>query len=148
MGQTFSFLIEHGAIQKKSAQDDPATGAIGLTLRGGSAAGEVGDYNKGARFEFGCYEGRATYWIYDGSADRDTGIPVSDAGLSVSFTLVTLDTYDLEVTALADKKTATLKGRKLGGEAGAKIESFCVFDRDGERFDAYFNGFQVAGEID
>ena len=146
VGQTFSFLFEHGKIQKKFDRDDPATGAIGITLRAANAAGAVGDYNKGARFEFGCYEGRQTYQIYDGGSERDSGVALTDAGLSISFTLVTADTYDLEITTLADKKTTTLKARKLGGKGGAGIESFCIFDRDGEKADAYFNGFQVTGE--
>ena len=147
-GQTFSFLLKHGAFEKKFAQDDPAKGSIGLTLRSGNASDSVADYNKEARFEFGCYEGAATYRIYDGGAEHDTAIALSDGGLSVSLTLVTADTYDLEVTTLADKKTTVFPGRKLGGTAGGKIESFCAFDRDGEKFDAYFNGFQITGEIE
>lgn len=146
VGQTFSFLIEHAGIVKKFEQDDPATGSIGIVLRAGNAKDSVEDYNKGARFEFGCYEGKGTYQIYDGEPAGDTAIPLTDAGLSVSFTLVTPDTYDLEITTLSDKKTTTLKGRKLGGEAGTKVGSVCIFDRDGEKSDAFFNGFQITGE--
>ncbi len=145
VGHTFSFLLKHGTIEKKYGQDDPGTGGIGLTLRSGSAAESVGDYNRGARFEFGSYEGRDTYQIYDGDTSRDSGIRLSEVGVSVSLTLVTPDTYDLEVTTLGDKKTTTLKGCKLGGEKGAALESFCVFNRDGEKSDAFFNGFQVLG---
>lgn len=148
VGQTFSFLLEHGAFEKKSAHDDPAKGAIGITLRSGNASENAADYNKGARFEFGCYEGSATYRIFDGGTEHDTGVALSNGGLSISLTLVTADTYDLEITKLADMKTTTLPGRKLGGTAGGKIESFCVFDRDGEKSDAYFNGFQITGEIE
>lgn len=147
VGQTFSFLIEHGsAFTKKFNEDDPGTGSIGLTLRTGDAAGSVDDYNHGARFEFGAYEGKATYQIYDGGTESDTGIPLATGGLSVSFTLTAPDSYELEVTTLADHKTTTLKDRHLGGEAGGLIESFCIFDRDGEKYDAYFNGFQVLGD--
>lgn len=145
VGQTFSFLLKHGTIEKKHASDDPGTGAIGLTLRSGHAAESIGDYNRGARFEFGSHEGRETYQIYDGDTSRDSGIRLSEAGVSVSLTLVTPDTYDLEVTTLGDKKTSVLKGCKLGGEKGAALESFCVFNRDGEKADAFFNGFQVTG---
>jgi hypothetical protein len=146
VGQTFSFLMENGTIAKKFDRDDPGTGAIGLTLRTGQAAGNVDDYNRGARFEFGAYEGTATYQIFDGEAEHDSGIPLTNGGLSISVTLITADTYDLEVANLADGKITTLKGRKLGGTAGAALESFCIFDRDGESSDAFFNGFQISGE--
>ena len=145
IGQTFSFLINHGTIAKKFDKDDPATGSIGITLRTGNAAGNAGDYNKQARFEFGCYEGARNYQIYDGDSAHDTGVPLTDGGLSVSLTLLTADTYDIEITSLADKKTTKLSARKLGGTAGGKIESLCIFNRDGERADAFFNGFQVTG---
>ncbi len=144
VGQTFSLLMEHGpSFTKRFAEDDPATGSIGFTLRTGQAAGSVEDYNHGARFEFGAYEGQANYQIYDGTAEQDSGIPLQTGGLSVSFTLVTADTYELEVTTLADHKTTTLKDRHLGGDPGAALESFCIFNRDGEKSDAYFNGFQI-----
>jgi hypothetical protein len=146
VGQTLSFLIEHGTIGRKFDKDDPGGGAIGVTLRSGNEAGGIGDYNKRTRFEFGCFEGQGTYRVYDGSPDRDTRIALTDGGLSVSVTLVTIDTYDLEVTTLADRKTNTFTGRRLGGESGGAIESFCIFNRDGEKSDAFFNGFQISGE--
>ena len=146
-GQTFSFLMKHGPFEKKSDADDTASASIGLTLRNGNASGGIDDYNKGVRFEFGCYVDQKNYQIYDGGSEHDTGIPLTDAGLSVSLTMVTADTYDLEITTLADKKTITLEGRKLGGDAGGKIESFCIFDRNGEKNDGFFNGFQVLGEV-
>ena len=113
VGATFSFLLEHDGIARKSARDDPAAGAIGLALRTGTAADDIAAYHHGARLEFGCYEGRATYQLYDGETEHDTGIPLTAGGLSISITLVTADTYDLEVTALAGMKTTTLRGRKL-----------------------------------
>lgn len=148
VGQTFSFLMKHSVIEKKFAVDDPATGSIGITLRSGDASENVDDYHKAARFELGCYEGSATYRIYDGGTEQDTGIALTAGGLSVSLTLTGADTYDLEITTLVDKKTTVLTGRKLGGTAGEKIASFCVFNRDGEKSDAFFNGFQITGEIE
>lgn len=143
-GTSFSFLFKHGEIVKKFDTDDPAPGSSGVTLRTSNANGSASDYNKGARFEFGIYEGQGNYQIYDGEKKQDTGIPTSDGGLSVTFTLVTTDTYDLEITKLDGKKTITLKGRKLGGAAGGALESFCIFNRDGEKNDVFFNGFQVS----
>ena len=145
-GQTFSFLLQHGTIARKVERDDPGTGAIGLTLRAGRAAEAVDNYNEGARFEIGTYEGKANYQIFAGEAATDSGVPLTEGGISISLTLVSADTYDLEITTLADKKTTTLKGRKLGGTAGTSLESFCIFNRDGEKSDAFFNGFQISGE--
>jgi len=146
VGQTFSFLMKSGDFVKKFATDDPGAGSVGITLRTGNESASVDDYNKEARFEFGSYAGKPNYQIYDGETTQDSGIPVSDGGVTVSVTLATADTYDLEVTTLADKKKTTLKGRKLGGQAGGAIGSFCIFDRNGEKNDAFFNGFQVTGK--
>ncbi len=143
-GQTFSFLIENGEFKQKF-DGDPGGGSGGITLRPGNACESVEDYNKAARFEFGAYADQKNYQIYDGESDHDTGVPLTDAGLSVSVTLVTADTCDVEITALADKKKTTLKGRKLGGEAGSPIESFCIFNRNSEQNDVFFNGFQILG---
>lgn len=143
-GMSFSFLFKHGEIVKKFDHDDPAPGSAGVVLRTGNTNGSADDYNKGSRVEFGMYEGQGNYQIFDGEKKQDTGIPTSDGGLSVTITLVTADTYDLEVTKLDGKKTITIKGRKLGGTAGAAIESFCIFNRDGEKNDIFFNGFQVS----
>lgn len=144
VGQTFSFLIENGVFKQKF-EGDPGGGSVGITLRSGTAAENVEDYNKGARFEFGAYADKQTYQIYDGESEHDTAVPLTDAGLSVSVTLVTADTCDVEITTLADKKKTTLKGRKLGGEAASSIGSFCIFDRNSEQNDVFFNGFQVLG---
>lgn len=143
-GMSFSFLFKHGEIVKKYDNDDPAPGSAGVVLRTGNANASPDEYNRAARFEFGMYEGQGNYQIFDGEKKQDTGIPTSDGGLSVTFTLVTADTYDLEVTKLDGKKTITIKGRKLGGAAGAPIESFAIFNRDGEKNDTFFNGFQVS----
>ena len=44
---------------------------------------------------------------------------------------------------LGSKQMVHLAGRHLAGTAGAPIASFCLFDRNGETNDAYFNGFQI-----
>jgi len=142
-GDTFSFLFEHSAIVKKFETDDAGTGSIGLTLRAGNDSSSADSYNTGARFEFGFYESLANYFVYDGEENHDTGVAWTDGGISVTVTLTSPDTYDLEIVTLEDKQTHSLKGRKLGGGAGERIESLCVFDRDGEKADAFFNGFQV-----
>lgn len=103
------------------------------------------DYKSGARVEFSAVAGKKNYQAVDGGSDADTGVPVTDSGVSVSITLTDADTYDLEITTLGDKKTTTLKGRKLAGSSGGSIESFCITNRNGEKSDGFFNGFQIIG---
>ena len=142
VGDAFSFQMLNGLIEQKGASDNPAAGAIGLTLRNGNAAGAPDDYNKGARFEIINLKGEVNYQVYDGEASHDTGVVYSDQGIAVTVTLTGADTYDLEITRLADKKVTKLSGRKLGGSGN--IESFCIFDRNGEKADGFFNNFQVS----
>lgn len=142
-GDSFSFTVEHGELIKKGDYDEPGGSSIGLTLRSGTQVTNVDDYNKGARFEFGIYKDKPNYQIFDGDSNTDSGIPFTDGGLKITFKLVSADSYDLEVTSLKENKTVTLTGRKLGGTQGAALDNFCIFDRNGEKFDAYFNSFSV-----
>lgn len=144
VGDSFSFTMENGPIEKKFAKDDPTPGSIGLVLRTGNANSSVADYNKDAVFEFGYYQGKDTYQIYDGSENPDTGVAFVDSGVAVTVTVTGSDTYDLEIQTLADKKITKLPGRKL--KSGGSIQSFAVFDRNGEKHDAFFNQFQVIRE--
>lgn len=143
VGQSFSFMMEHGEIVKKFDTDATGSGSLGLTLRATTTAGNTGDYNNGVRFEIGYYQDAKGYVLYDNDGMKKLDIPFTDAGLAFTFTLATADTYNLEITTLADHKTTKLTGRKLGGTAGAPLTSFCVFDRNGETNDVYFNGFQI-----
>ena len=140
-GSAFSFQMLNLAIEQKGPKDDPGAGSVGLTLRNGNAADSPDDYNKGSRFELVNLKGQANYQVYDGEATHDTGVAFSDQGITVTVTLTGADTYDLEITRLADKKSTKLSGRKFGG-SGA-IESFCIFDRNGEKADGFFNNFQL-----
>ena len=141
-GDTFSFQMMNGLIEQKGTADSPAAGSIGLTLRNGNAADSPDDYNKGARFEIINLKGLPNYQVYDGETTHDTGVVYSDQGITVTVTLTGADTYDLEITRLADKATTKLKGRKLGGSGS--IGSLCIFDRNGEKADGFFNHFTVS----
>ena len=145
-GDSFSFMMENGKIEKKFETDDPGTGSIGLTLRTSNASDSPADYNKDSVFEFGFYEGKDNYQIYDGTgADKtDSGVPFTDSGVIVTVTITGADTYDLEIQTAADKKLTKLPGRKLSS-AGA-ITSLAIFNLDGEKTDAFFNSLQVARE--
>ncbi len=143
-GDAFSFMIENGEFEKKFGSDDQTPGSIGLVLRSGTANSSVADYNKDAVFEFGYYQGKPNYQIYDGSgADKtDSGVPFTDSGVAVTVTITGSDTYDLEIQTMNDKKVTKLPGRKFSSNAGS-TQSFAIFDRNGEKYDAFFNQFQV-----
>jgi hypothetical protein len=143
-GDSFSFMMETGAFDKKFATDDPTPGSIGIVLRSSNANSSVADYNKDAVFEFGSYNGKSNYQIYDGSDNSDSGVAFTDAGVSVTVTLKGGDSYDLEIQTMSDKKVTKLPGRKL--KSAAPIQSFALFDRNGEKSDAFFNQFQIARE--
>lgn len=117
-------------------------GSIGLTLRNGRKGDGPGDYNAGARFELTAIEGKANYEIYDGSQPSDSGLAVTPAGLRVEFTLKTPDTYDLKLYPLSGGSPVELKDRKLGGNAGAPLESLAIFNRDSEQ-NTFFNRLRL-----
>jgi len=144
VGDSFSLLMECGEFVKKFATDSSRPGVVGFSLRSDSAAEGWEDCALGARFQFGFYKGEENYQVYDGEENHDTGVPFSDKGVSVTVTLVSPDTYNLEITQLDTKETKKLEGRKLGGDQGKPIESFAIYNQNGETSDAYFNGFQVS----
>jgi hypothetical protein len=119
------------------------TGSIGLTLRNGKKADGPADYNAGARFELTAIEGQANYQIFDGSQPSDSGLAVTPAGFRVEFTLKTPDTYDLKLYPLSGGSPVELKDRKLGGTAGASLESFSIFNRDSEQ-NTFFNRLRLS----
>ena len=144
IGDSFSFMMETGGFEKKSDKDTAGGGAIGLVLRSGTASSSPGDYNKGAMFEFGHYEGTTNYQIHDGTQNPDSGVAFNDSGVIVTVTVTGSDTYDLEIQTAKDKNLTKLPGRKFA--SSGSIESMAVFNRNGEKYDAYFNGFQVSRE--
>ncbi len=146
VGDSFSFMMENGPFEKKFETDDPAGASVGLTLRTGNATDSSNDYNKEAVFEFGFYQGKPNYQIYDGSGDdkTDSGVAFTDGGVSVTVTITGEDTYDLEIQTISDKKVTKLPGRKL--KAAGAITSLALFDRNGEKNDSFFNSLQVARE--
>ena len=145
IGDSFSFLMENGPFEKKFDKDDPAPGSIGVVLRTSNANDFVADYNKDATFEFGYYQGKSNYQIYDGNDNSDSGVAFVDSGIAVSVTLKDMDTYDLEVQTLANKKITKWPNRKL--KSSSPIQSMALFDRNGEKNDAFFNQLQVTRDL-
>ena len=146
VGDSFSFMIETGGFEKKSDKEQAGGGAVGLVLRSGNASSSPADYNAGAMFEFGHYEGTTNYQIHDGTEKPDSGVAFSDSGVIVTVTLTGSDTYDLEIQTAKDKNLTKLPSRKL--KSSGAIESMAVFNRNGEKYDAYFNGFQISREAE
>jgi hypothetical protein len=142
-GDTFTILLEHGEIGKKFESDDDAKGAIGFALRSGNETGSVNDYKTGARFILTFKQGGENYVITDSEESFDTEVPWSDAGMQIKFTLTGDDSYDLEVTTLATMETKKFANRNLGGDSAKPIESVALFNRDGEKSDAFFNSLRV-----
>jgi hypothetical protein len=137
-GQTFS--IELMTPNPKS--NSGSTGSIGLTLRSGNTSEKPTDYNQGARFEFTALEGKPNYQIFDGSDASDSGVPIPIGGVRLEMTLTSNDLYDLKIIPLGGGSPLDLKGRKLGGSAGAPIDSLAIFNRDSEA-NAFFNKLTV-----
>lgn len=144
VGDSFSLLMESGTFSPKFGSDDSRPGQVGFALRSGTTAGRWEDYSAGARFGFGVREGQPHYQISDAASDGDTGVPVNEAGVAVTVTVVSTETYDLEITAVDTRVTKKFSGRRFAGGKGARIDSFAVYNQDGEKGDAYFNGFQVS----
>lgn len=142
VGDSFSFMIENGRFEKKFDKDESGGGAVGLVLRTGNSASAPTDYNAGAMFEFGYYQGNDNYQIYDGTKSTDSGIAFTDGGLTVTVTVTGSDSYDLEIQTMGDKKLTKLPGRKFS--SSGSIESFAVFNRNSEKNDVFFNQFQIS----
>src|SRR4029077_6480534 len=104
-GDSFSFMMNNGLFEKKFDKDDPTPGSIGLALRTSNANSSVADYNKDAVFEFGYYQGKNNFQIYDGSGPdkADSGVAFTDSGVSVTVTITGSDSYDLELQTMKDK---------------------------------------------
>lgn len=146
-GDAFSLLMQGGTFRRKFESDAPRPGAIGFSLRSGVENADTSELATGERLRVANEQGEKNYQISDGLPDRDSGVPVNKSGVAIAVLLTGVDSYDLEITELDSKKTHRLPGRKLAGTSRAAIESFTVFNIDGEDGDAGFNGFQVTRDL-
>ena len=144
VGDSFSFMMVNGKFEKKFEKDESGGGAVGVVLRTGETSSSPADYNAGAMFEIGYYQGKDNYQIYDGSKSSDSGVAFTDAGLTITVTVTGADSYDLELETMADKKLSKLPGRKFS--SSGSIESFALFNRNSEKNDVFFNQFQISRE--
>ncbi len=102
------------------------------------------------RFQFRFQGGDANF-EYGNVSDGyvSTGIPFTDEGLSILFTLTGADSYDLSVTRLSDGQQFDFLSQTLGGPSGSGIDRVEIFNREagfGLDHNAYFNNLAVVPE--
>jgi hypothetical protein len=133
-GDVIQFSFEHGAINQG--------GAVGFVLRNQNIHNAIGDYNQLSRFEFGYIGGGQHYSIFDGQGVIDTGINYTDAGLNLTFTLLTSDLYQLDIFNAFDNSLVQSRNGNLNGSGS--IDSISIYNRDTELANAYFNGLSIS----
>ena len=132
IGQTFTIAIDNGyvdgeeSVQGVALQDADGVSRVDLFIRAGSS----------------------TYTISDGDGEFDTGILSTDGGLVVSFFLTSEDTYDITIYEQAADVGTTFSERTLGGNPGAGVEQFRIYninssENDGPEFYFYVNYLEV-----
>jgi len=132
-GDVFNLSFEHGGITQG--------GAVGFVLRNQNIHNTIGDYNQQSRFEFGFIGGGQHYSIFDGQGVIDTGIGYTDAGLNVTFTLLTADLYQLDIFNAFDNSFIQSRNGSLKGSGN--IDSVSLYNRDAEVSNAYFNSLSI-----
>lgn len=132
-GDSFQVSFEHGAIVQG--------GAVGFVLRNQNEHNNIGDYNQFSRFEFGFIGGGQHYSIFDGQGVFDTGIGYTDAGLDLTFTLLSDELYRLDIFNAFDNSLVQSRNGLLAGSG--TIDSVSLYNRDAELANAYFNDMQI-----
>jgi hypothetical protein len=132
-GDVFNLSFEHGGIIQG--------GAVGFVLRNKNIHNNIGDYNQQSRFEFGFIGGGQHYSIFDGQGTIDTGIGYTDAGLNLTFTLLSVDLYQLDIFSAVDNSLIQSRNGSLMGTGS--IDSVSLYNRDAETSNAYFNGMYI-----
>ncbi len=138
VGQSLLLSIDNGNIQ--------TNGSMGIVLRTGNSNGAHTNYNTGSRFEFYFLGGQSGYRIVDGTGTTVTDIGFTSAGLDLTFTLTSANTYDLTVFRRSTSQTFTFLDRTLGGTAGAGLDSIALYNRDTESANVYFNSLEIIPE--
>ncbi len=136
-GDSFNISFEHGAIIQG--------GSTGFVLRNQNIHNAIGDYNQLSRFEFGFIGGGQHYSIFDGQGVIDTGINYTDAGLNLTFTLLTPELYQLDIFNAFDNSLLQSRNGLLSGNGS--IDSIALYNRDTESANAYFNGLEINKKV-
>ncbi|MBL4942138.1 MAG: PEP-CTERM sorting domain-containing protein [Colwellia sp.] len=136
-GDVFQLSIEHGVITQG--------GAVGFVLRNQNINNVIGDYNSFSRFEFGFIGGGQNYSIFDGQGVVDTGINYTTAGLNLTFTLLSLSRYQLDVFNAVDNSFLQSRNGILSGNGS--IDSVALYNRNAEYADAFFNNLAISRNV-
>ncbi|NNK60242.1 MAG: HYR domain-containing protein, partial [Flavobacteriaceae bacterium] len=124
-GDTFSILMDNGSINN--------LGTVGFALQNASA---------GNLLEFYFIGGQSNYYLNSLGGQTDTGIPFTDQGLSLSFTLVSATDVIVEITQLASNTVSTYNLEVLnpGDQTIGKIRMFNANAGGGN--DQFFNNIK------
>jgi len=123
---------------------------VGLTMQNGdvSTGSSVGfGLQSGAtnRFEFFFKGGNTDYSINDSTANRDSGIPWTSSGLSLTFTLTSTNTYSLSVAVVPAGTNVVITGT-LEGVTDTMIDRIRLFNASagsGSSYNLYFSSLSV-----
>ena len=139
VGGTFQIDLDNGFIDTNSS--------VGLVIRNGNVSSSPSDFEAGARFEFVLIGGDSSnsYKIVDAQGLQNIGVPFTDTGLHLVFTLNTTNTYTLLTIDNASNKTNTFAGA-LTGPAGSTLDSIALYNLNagvGAAHDCFFNSLAV-----
>jgi len=135
-------LTQAGDVFQMSFEHDSITngGAVGFTLRNQNIHNAIGDYNQSSRFEFGFFGGGQNYSIINGDGVIGTNIGYTDAGLNLTFTLLSSDLYQLDIVNAFDNSFLHSSNGSLNGSGS--IDSVSLYNRDAGT-DAFFNSMSI-----
>ena len=110
-------------------------GTVGLFLQ--NAAGD-------SLFQFFFGGGNTNYIVNDGSGERDTGVPFTQDGLSLDFTLTDADSYEFTVISFSGP-TATITGDLIGSvdPAVSRLRLFNTNAGAGDEHNFFANGLAI-----
>ncbi len=150
VGQSILVSMEHGGIQSGSlnANNPPRVGGwVGFSFNpfGGLLPDPINPFGGiNGVFGFGFQGGASEYHVYDvvTPSGTPTGIPFTQNGLNVIFTLTSATTYDLDVTTLGPGGQTY----NLSGTLSGTVDTIGIYDRNAEQNDVFFNSIAVVPE--
>ncbi|OQY48537.1 MAG: hypothetical protein B6242_02020, partial [Anaerolineaceae bacterium 4572_78] len=126
IGTVFYLSVDNGYIDSNNGE------SVGFGLRNNS--------NENL-FEFYFQGGDTNYTVNDNGGTTDTGLPFSDEGLTIVFTLTSASTYKVTIDLL-DGGNGTFTGNLMNPAGGQTISEVRLFNYDAgseTSKDAYFN---------
>jgi len=142
VGQSFAISLDTGNI-------DP-TFTCGFALRNGSSQRFEIDSTRNARFQFlyNSSDPTNSYKVVDAAGQYNIGVPFTDTGLRLVFTLNSVDTYTLLVIDNASGATNATVNGTLATATGSTLDSFAIFNNHNttaQRDTLFINSLSVTG---